>query len=240
MAFKQNVLILTAMRQELSSLVSFFGKQYMPEKKGIISQVKSGDSIFFFAYTGVGRKGIKKVLWKICDVLGDRVQTVIFFGCCGALDPALKKGDVIRMTKALNESGDVVEVKDFEWMPHFVSGEMLSVRSFVDKHEKHNLRKQPIFKECMAVDMELFDAAEFFKDKKYDFIALKIVSDELETNVPTNQFMHDWFFGDVKKKTLISIFHPVQFILFLTLQQSVKDVMKKMAVDMQRFLVCVE
>ena len=121
---------------------------------------------------------------------GHRPQWVISAGFSGALDPRLKRGDIIMADSIADGEGRRLSI-DFKISPEAVAatpglhvGRLLTVDRIVrSPEEKRELGQQH---ECLAVDMESWAVGEVCRQAKTRFMAVRIVSDSLDDALPAD------------------------------------------------------
>lgn len=105
-------------------------------------------------------------------------ETVISVGFAGALESSLKVGDVLRPRKVINAAdGSSVLRSDG-------NGVLVSFGSVASPEQKQNLGKSF---GAQAVDMEAASVARAAEARRVDFLAVKVISDEVGFEFPSTE-----------------------------------------------------
>jgi adenosylhomocysteine nucleosidase len=129
---------------------------------------------------GVGRPRARAA----CEILytGHRPRWIVSAGFGGALDPGLKRHDVVLPREILTPEGERFEVVQAGAPTDLSRGRLLTVDSIVrTANEKAALRERF---DADVVDMETSAVAEFCSRKAVRFVALRVVSDEAGIDLP--------------------------------------------------------
>jgi hypothetical protein len=161
-------LVIAAERREFEGILRKVGTSSKLEWPGVRFARQSqwnGDHWLLVA-NGPGSALVGKALGCRRDVSG-----MISTGFCGALDPALRVGDIVVGSESTVESG----------MP-FVRGEILSRdRVAVSAEEKRNLREAT---GAVAVEMEAAAVSRKAGEWEVPFYCIRVVSDAAGRNLP--------------------------------------------------------
>jgi adenosylhomocysteine nucleosidase len=130
--------------------------------------------------TGVGFDRARQAIeWAIAEL---ELGFVIAAGFAGALDPALKVGDVVI-------ASEIIEMEDQQWhtglpaeLGDRICGRMLTARSLIaTAAEKRRLFRST---RALAVDMESAAIAEACQAERIPCAAIRAISDTALTNLP--------------------------------------------------------
>src|SRR5271154_1740155 len=144
------------------------------EFAGIVKRIGASNPRWILAANGPGPKLVAEALDQVLrerkQVEQGTVDGIVSTGFCGALDPALKVGDIV-------VSGDPVA------SPRpFVRGEILSMdRVAVTAAEKRGLRQQT---GAVAIEMESAAVAAKARERGVPFRCIKVVSDTAAEDMP--------------------------------------------------------
>lgn len=138
------------------------------------------------ALSGVGRRNAKRATRML--LAGHRPAWVISAGFSGALQPGLKRGDIV-MADSLVEPGggrlaiDVrIDQQTLSSTPGLHVGRLLTVDKIVaESSEKQRLGQKY---DALAVDMESWAVAEVCSQEHVRFLAVRVISDTLEEDLP--------------------------------------------------------
>jgi adenosylhomocysteine nucleosidase len=119
---------------------------------------------------------------------GHKPRWVISAGFAGALAPQLRKGDIVMPDRLVDLSGRQLDV-DFRIDPAVLAatarlhvGRLLTADRIIgDTAEKRLLGERHT---ALAVDMETFAVAEVCRREKVRFMAVRVVSDEVDRQLP--------------------------------------------------------
>jgi adenosylhomocysteine nucleosidase len=125
---------------------------------------------------------------KLSAAIDRTVAGVISFGLCGALDPALKVGDLVIGAAAVGADGDLIAC-DVAWtqrlaaaLPQAKQGRFAAAPAPVPTREaKATLREQT---GAVAVDLESYAAARQARAFRLPFAILRAVSDDAGRALP--------------------------------------------------------
>ncbi len=157
-------------------------RKYSGPSHTIIEGEHSGKLITLIV-GGVGRPAA----WNATELLlaGHRPRIVISAGFGGALDPSLKRNDVVLCTEILDgEGGRYVgeSMGAFESSRRFRTGRLVTVDALVrTAAEKAELREKF---NADVVDMETSAVASVCDAKGLRFVSLRVVSDEAAADLP--------------------------------------------------------
>jgi adenosylhomocysteine nucleosidase len=134
--------------------------------------------------SGVGvasaRRGVEHL------IAGHRPRVIVSAGFAGALDPALNRNDLVAPRSVVDGSGEVVEIDPKLAAPapgiRAVDRLLLVDRVVTSSAEKAGLRAEH---RADLIDMETFAAAVAARDGRAPFLALRVVSDDARTDLPT-------------------------------------------------------
>ena len=126
----------------------------------------------------------KRLVAKKCDLL-------ISWGVAGALDPALKNGDLIVSNHSISEKGQEIRsrkntakyyIDRLENVVPVTSGKIVTVREVATSAKK----KKSLFQRYKAdiVDMESHSIAEVAEESGTDFLFVRAVTDEASHDLP--------------------------------------------------------
>lgn len=135
----------------------------------------------FTTVSGAGPKAAEKGAYKLLD---DGVSALVSWGCCAALDPTLKPGDLILPDRLIAEDGSVF-IADPQWIEAIkqtLSGEIKvhagslleSSRIITQASEKKQLFQST---QAVALDMESAALARVAKATLTPFIAIRVIVD---------------------------------------------------------------
>jgi adenosylhomocysteine nucleosidase len=161
-------LVVAAERREFDGILKRFGTSLRLDWPGVgfaRQSERNGDRWLLVA-SGPGPALVQKALGHRIDVSG-----IISTGFCGALDPALRVGDIVVRNDSRVQSG----------MP-FVRGQILSTdRVAVSAEEKRGLRART---GALALEMEAAAAARKAVEWAVPFHCIRVVSDTAEADLP--------------------------------------------------------
>lgn len=118
----------------------------------------------------------------VAELSSSKLEAVIGTGLCGALDPAIREGQIVVASQVLDAAqNETFECASVTTAAPFVSGQMLSQdRVANDAAEKQRLQGQG----AVAVDMEAAGIAARAKRAGLPFCCIKIVSDRADESFP--------------------------------------------------------
>jgi len=126
------------------------------------------------ARTGVGAGRAVDALQRLIEA--HQPDCIINFGFAGALDPALRVGDIVQPAAVLNEAGRRIDLQN---APGPI---LLTTDTLIDSAEgKRQLYAQH---RAAAVDMESFALAQAARDRGIAIHLLRAVSDDAHTALP--------------------------------------------------------
>jgi adenosylhomocysteine nucleosidase len=135
---------------------------------------------------GMGREAARRGAEHL--LAGHRPRWVISAGFAGALDPALKRNDVVMATEVLDLEGqryaiDVAVGGGVEGRgPRFLPGRLLTVdriiRTAAEKAELHQREGATL------VDMETSAVAALCSERLVRFLSIRVISDEAGADLP--------------------------------------------------------
>lgn len=131
--------------------------------------------------TGMGRARAQRGAETLVD--GHRPRLLISAGYAGALDPELKRGEIVVPRELVNIEGRRFAVDTFADLgPHVRSGRLLTGDAVVrTAAEKAELRAKF---EADLVDMETSAVAAYAAERGTRFLPVRIVSDDAHVDLP--------------------------------------------------------
>lgn len=132
--------------------------------------------------SGVGRTAAARATAAVIEA--HRPQLVITAGFAGALDPELRRNDLVVADTIAREDGKTIRpetVDDLRWPRCFV-GRLLTVDRVVkNRDEKQELRK---VSQALAVEMESYAVVEACCAAKVPVAAIRVILDTADENLP--------------------------------------------------------
>ncbi len=117
--------------------------------------------------------------------------TLIRWGCAGALDPQLSAGDLVLPNQICNQDGLSIDSSGHlsQQLQGLISTEISVHRGRLTQapsmittaSQKLNLFKSST---AIAVDMESYSIGKYAQQHQLDFIAVRTIADEAQTNLP--------------------------------------------------------
>jgi adenosylhomocysteine nucleosidase len=164
----------------LNAVVVTRGKSFLAREGSL------QDRRLVLALAGVGRNKAERATRLL--LAGHRPAWVISAGFSGALQPGLKRGDIV-MADSLVEPGggrlaiDMrIDQQSLASTPGLHIGRLLTVDKIVaESSEKQRLGQTY---DALAVDMESWAVAEVCSQEHVRFLAVRVISDTLEENLP--------------------------------------------------------
>ncbi|MBU1863684.1 MAG: hypothetical protein KKH94_08495 [Candidatus Omnitrophica bacterium] len=234
---KRKILILGAMREEITPLVRLFGKKVFSAHKGKIIETVAGESTVYFFVTGVGRRNVEKQLCAIEDTIR-AVDLVVLVGICGATDKTLNVGNIVIPDKIVSPAGEDIPID--ETMRAYVltnafqknifcTGTLLTEDKLFTLSEKRSVStSRP---DVRIVDMEAYYIGEYLQREHVPFLVVKAVSDGLCFLFPKENFLAEHFNAKgFKKKVKALLCQPIDSIKLLVLKYNIA---KAVAINVQ-------
>ena len=177
--------IVAATAIEVGPLLARFAnvRKYAGPKYTVIEGECAG-KLVALVLTGMGRPRAQRGLEILLD--GHRPRWVISAGFGGALDPDLRRNDIVLPTEVINAEGArfaigltvPAEARSQGVRP----GRLLTVDEFVRKAtEKAELRRKF---DADVVDMETSSLAALCGDRNVRFLSVRVISDEAGVDLP--------------------------------------------------------
>jgi len=134
--------------------------------------------------TGVGREAARRGTQLLLD--GHRPRWIVSAGFAGALDPTLRRNDIVMANEVTDLDGQRftidVEVPPEEGRPRMRSGRLLTVDGIIrTAAEKAELRTRL---GADLVDMETAGVAAVCSERSVKFLSIRVVSDEADRDLP--------------------------------------------------------
>lgn len=141
---------------------------------------------------GVGKANARRAAAVLCDVHGATV--LLSIGYAGALDPELRRGDIVLSAWSVNgmnegpseedleREGRLREVADASHEHHVYVGPLFTADRIVARHEE----KIALFSRmgCPAVDMESFSVYSEACSRNLPFLGIHAITDTAEEDIP--------------------------------------------------------
>ena len=171
------IAIVAALEREVRPLVRGWRVRQKEQAERSFRFFENGDVLLVCG--GVGAEAVRRAAEAVISLYEPKL--VYSVGFAGALDPALKVGDVIRPSKVINASdGSSVPIDGG-------SGVLVSFTSVATPQQKAKLRDSFA---AQAVDMEAAAVARAAEARGTAFAAIKVISDVSDFELPpTEQFV---------------------------------------------------
>jgi adenosylhomocysteine nucleosidase len=151
---------------------------------------EAGGKLVSLIVGGTGRSAARRAAETL--MAGHRPRWVISAGFAGALDPALKRNDVVLPSEVIEPEGQVFSIgvtvpapegdEPASQRPALRSGRLLTVDALVrTAAEKAALRDRY---QADLLDMESSAVAALCSQRAVRFLSLRVVSDEADTDLP--------------------------------------------------------
>ena len=170
---------------EVDALLRQFTKvrKYQGPRHRVV-EGECGGKLVAVTVAGMGRRAARRGTQLLLD--GHRPQWIVSAGYGGALDPDLKRNDVVLPNEVINEAGAryTIDVTLPPGAPdrRFGTGRLLTVdRMVMTAAEKAGLRERF---GADVVDMETSEVAAVCHERGVRFLALRVVSDEAGVDLP--------------------------------------------------------
>ncbi len=149
-----------------------------------VTEGECGGKLVALVLTGMGRARAQRGLEVLLD--GHRPRWVVSAGFGGALDPALRRNEIVLPTEVINAEGSRfaigLTVPPEARAQGVRSGRLLTVDEFVRKaSEKAELRRKF---DADVVDMETSSLAALCGDRNVRFLSVRVISDEAGADLP--------------------------------------------------------
>jgi adenosylhomocysteine nucleosidase len=148
-----------------------------------------GESVVAVVTAGVGRKSAAKGTRRLLG--GHRPRWIVSAGFGGALDPRLKRNDVVFATEIVDAASPEAPPLAIDLTPpasspgskiRYTSGRLVTASKIVrTSGEKAALRERFA---ADVVDMETAAVASICADRGQRFLAIRVISDEADTDLP--------------------------------------------------------
>ena len=141
-----------------------------------------GGKLVVITLVGMGRAAARRGANLLLD--GHRPRWLLSAGYGGALDPSLRRNDVVMPREVVDESGTLytLDLKLPDASPRFATGRLLTVdRMVMTAAEKAELHARH---GASVVDMETSAVAEVCRARSVRFLAVRAISDEAAVDLP--------------------------------------------------------
>jgi len=177
-----DVAVIMALGIEAGPLVDRMRGVVKTQGEGFTAHVgKLAEQQVIVAVSGPGGAAARRAIGAVHR--GHAPDWIVSAGLAGGLNETVKRGDMVIPNRLLATDGSSLTV-DFrlEPMPHQHVGPLLTVDKVVrTSEEKHRLGQQFA---ALAVDMETRAVAEFCREHKQRFLAVRVVGDEVNDRLP--------------------------------------------------------
>ncbi len=142
-----------------------------------------GDIRVAFAQSGMGPGLAKKATQALID--GHSPPWIISAGFSGALQPAMKIGDIVVANSIVDTEGTELAI-DLKMAADPAKGLYVGRLLTVDRIIRTVEEKRALAERCgaLAVDMESLAVAQVCRQAKVRFLAVRVISDDLSADLP--------------------------------------------------------
>lgn len=175
--------IVAAMSMEVEQLLGKFSKvrKFRTARHRVI-EGECGGKVVALILTGMGRESARRGTRLLLD--GHRPRWIISAGFGGALDPTLRRNDVVLPTEVLDDEGRrfAIDVGVPEGETRFRTGRLATIdRVLRTADDKAALRARTA---AEVVDMETAAVAEVCHARNIHLLAVRVISDEAGIDLP--------------------------------------------------------
>lgn len=153
---------------------------------------------------GVGKANARRAAAHVCDAY--RVTALLSIGYAGALDPELRRGDIVLSAYSVNglSGGPSVEdlgreerlrnVADASHEHHVYVGPLYTADRIVARHEE----KASLFRQtgCPVVDMESWSVYAEAQCRKLPFLGIHTITDTAEEDIPALEVINPFLMSE--------------------------------------------
>lgn len=177
--------IVAALPMEVAPLVARLRdvRKYSTERH-TVTEGYAGSKLVALIVSGVGVQRVRRGTELL--LAGHRPRWVLSAGFAGALDPEMKRNDVVFPHEVLDAQGLRIsiplEIEDARTGPRLRTGRLLSVDHIVrTAAEKAELRQTF---GADLIDMETIAPARLCADRGIRFLSLRVISDDASSDLP--------------------------------------------------------
>ena len=182
----------------------------------------------FLCISGIGYKSCLNAAKKLVKL---NVDGLISWGIAGAISDSIKSGDVIIARSVINHKN--IYSTSYEWQKKIIShfknssykifdGDIVSTEKICASFEE----KMKLFRKtkALAIDMESAGIAEVAMAGNLDFIIIRAIADNADSNIPEAVIKNIDNFGriNIGKFLVFCLFHPTQIYETILLAKNYK------------------
>lgn len=232
-----NIFILSALKSEMGLLLKYYKPELVNKNRKKIFFKHINNNYLFFGNTGVGEKNVKRFFeyYRSSQIIAD---LVIFIGYAGAVNPALKAGDLVLAREIFNQSLNKVIIPEFNNVLlnkenllsqdlKILQGKGYYTDHLVYREEKYNIRQN--YPDIDFVDMESWETALFCRENHIPLLILRSVSDNIDFNLPGIKFVQDsWEHIDKPELFRHLLKKPSDLVHIFSLMRNIKLAEKRL------------
>jgi nucleoside phosphorylase len=228
----KNILIVSAMQQELRLLLTEFNLPTKSIPKGSSIATKYKGCTIHFGVTGIGGKRAEEKFTTILRHI-NHIDFVLLVGICGAVDPTLCVGDIVIPQAVMNDHLSLLSTHSFAMIAQ--KGILFSAQKLCGFREKQALVRT--HEAITAVDMEAFFIVKKAHEKNIPVFIVKTVSDALTFSFPAEKLIQEGLFRMSFLKSIYAVMRtPIDFFKLITLRKHIKKAFEKNAAYVASFL----